>query len=158
MASKKLSWEAKPRTMLRYIKVGDIFMLSLDGSSYAVGRILSKVDIGHGVEFFDLLLPSPAVAWEKIESATRLCDPVFIDSYGLFDKKIEGDWRIVGHDSNFAPHEEESYFSCGGGQYWKVNIFGEEVEVTQKEAEKYPPYTPQGDKKVKQWLVPLLVR
>lgn len=151
-------WDKKPRTALRGIKVGDIFLLSIDGESYAAGRVLSKVDIGHGVEFFDLLLPRPEITASEIAAAQRAGTPVFVDSYGLFDRKIEGDWRIVGHDDGFAPREESTYFSYGAGQYWRVDIFGAEEEVSQKEAEKYPSYSPQGDAKVKQWLVPLLHR
>lgn len=151
-------WDKKPRTALRGIKVGDIFLLSIDGRAYAAGRFLSKVDIGHGVEFFDLLLPKPEITASEVVSAQRVGTPVFVDSYGLFDRKIEGDWRIVGHDDGFVPHEESAYFSYGAGQYWKVDIFGAEVEVSRSEAEKYPPYSPQGDVKVKQWLVPILNR
>lgn len=54
-------WEKKPRTTLRGIKVGDIFMLSLGDLTFAVGRILSKTSIGHGAEFFDLLLSRPEI-------------------------------------------------------------------------------------------------
>ena len=151
-------WNKKPRAALRGIKIGDIFLLSIDGSSYAAGRVLSKVDIGHGVEFFDLLLPHPEITVSEIASARRAGTPVFVDSYGLFDRKIEGDWRIVGHDDGFVPRAESAYFSYGAGQYWKVDIFGGEVEVSQQEAKKYPPYSPQGDVKVKQWLVPILNR
>ena len=146
-------WDKKPRTALRGIKAGDIFLLLIDGGSYAAGRVLSKVDIGHGVELFDLLLPRPEISASEIASAQRAGMPVFVDSYGLFDRKIEGDWRIVGHDGGFVPQAENAYFAYGAGQYWKVDIFGSEVEVSQREAEKLPPYSPQGDLKVKQWLV-----
>ncbi|PKD39928.1 phosphotriesterase [Methylomonas sp. Kb3] len=33
-------WGAKPRTMLRYIKSGDIFMFQVDDNRYGIGRIL----------------------------------------------------------------------------------------------------------------------
>jgi hypothetical protein len=143
-------WDKKPRTTLRSIKIGDIFLLELDAASFAAGRIISKVDIGHGVEILDLLLKQADITHQMIASSRRLCPPFFVDSYGLFDRKIEGDWRIVGHDSEFAAHEENTYFSYGGGQYWKVDIFGNESEISKSEAEKYPSYTPLGDLRVRE--------
>lgn len=151
-------WDKKSRTTLHSIKVGDIFLMAIDDSRYAAGRIISKVDIGHGAEFFDLILSNPEISATAIESAKRLCSPVFLDSYGLFDRKIEGDWRIVGHDQSLFLADENIYFTYGAGQYWKVDIFGNETEISKEESEKYPPYSPQGDAQIKDWLTPMLVR
>ncbi|WP_373233276.1 Imm26 family immunity protein [Cohnella sp.] len=84
-------WEKKPRTTLRGIKVGDIFMLSLGDLTFAAGRILSKTSIGHGAEFFDLLLTRPEFSAADIESSRRACPPVIIDSYWVFDRKLDYD-------------------------------------------------------------------
>ncbi|MDR1848537.1 MAG: immunity 26/phosphotriesterase HocA family protein [Zoogloeaceae bacterium] len=158
MSSIKIhGWDKKPRTMLRYLKVGDIFMLSLDYGSYAAGRILSDVSIGNGVEFFDLLLPRPEVTVAQIESAKRIGTPVFINSYGLFDRKSVGNWRIVGHHHGFVPGEERGvYFTYGVGPFWKIDLFDNEIQITESEARKLPLYVTQDDAKVKKWLVPLL--
>jgi len=159
MSSIKIhGWNKKPRTMLRYLKVGDIFLFALDESSYAAGRILSRVAIGHGVEFFDLLLPQPEVTAEQIESAKRMGRPVFIDAYSLFDRRAEGDWRIVGHHHGFVPGEERGvYFTYGICPYRKVDLFDNEIAIiTESEARELPHYSPKGDAQVKRWLVPLL--
>jgi len=162
MSSIKIhGWDKKPRTMLRYLKVGDIFLFALDESSYAAGRILSRVAIGHGVEFFDLLLLQPEVTIVQIETAKRMGRPVFIDAYCHFDRKVVGDWRIVGHHHDFVPSEERGvYFTYGDPDYqcWKIDLFGNETEITAGEARELPPYTPQLDARVKRWLIPLLTR
>jgi len=151
-------WDKKVRTMIRFIKVGDIFLADLGNSLFAAGRILSKLNIGHGVEFFNLVLHEPQISIEEIESAKRLCPPVIIDSYWLFDRKIDCDWRIIGHETGFSVRpESDVYFSYGGGRYWRVDIFGNEKEISEREADNFPPYTPQACEQVKQWLVPLLL-
>ncbi|MDR3100193.1 MAG: immunity 26/phosphotriesterase HocA family protein [Paraburkholderia sp.] len=150
-------WDKKPRTPLRSLKVGDIFLLSLGDSAYAAGRILSKVDIGHGVEIFDLKLSNPEITAEQIIESKIIKEPVIIDSYWVFDKKPDCDWRIVGHDSGFSlPEKLNAHFSYGGAKHWKVDLFGHQVEISQKEAENLPPYTPQRDAQVKKWLLPLI--
>ncbi|PCE34067.1 Imm26 family immunity protein [Burkholderia ubonensis] len=158
MGSIKLhGWDKKPRTPIRSLKVGDIFLMALSESSYAVGRILSKLDIGHGVEFFDLNLSEHEVAAGQIENAEMLAGPVIVDSYWVFDRKPDCDWRIVGHESGFSPSEGvNAYFSYGGAQYWKIDLFGNQVEISKREAEELPPYTPQRDAQIKKWLTPLL--
>lgn len=161
-------WDKKPRTMRRFLKIGDIFMLSLDDGSYAAGRLLSKVSIGWGAEFFDLLLPRPEVTAVQIESAKRIGAPVIINAHILFDcKKILvkpsgellqfGDWRIVGYHHGFVPGEERGvYFTYGLGPFWKVDLFDNEEQITESEARKLPRYVTQKDAEVKKWLVPLL--
>ena len=36
------SWEKKPRTMLRYLKIGDIFCFRYDDHTYRFGRIMAR--------------------------------------------------------------------------------------------------------------------
>src|SRR5687767_3004002 len=92
MSSKKKSgWNAKPRTRLRYIKPGDLFMFRLDDSKHGVGRIISKVSLGHVAEFFEVTLNSPELQGFDLARVKRRGLPVVLDSYSLFDRKIEGD-------------------------------------------------------------------
>jgi len=83
-------WGAKPRTMLRYIKSGDIFMFQVDDNRYGIGRILIKIDFGHLAEVFDEILRSTELSEEIIRHLKRVNSPIILDSYGLFDKKLEG--------------------------------------------------------------------
>lgn len=67
---------------------------------YGVGRIMTQNSLGHVAETFDKILTSPDV---KSLSFSRLGDPVILDSYSLFDRKLEGDWRIVAHQIDYEP-------------------------------------------------------
>ncbi|WP_235192721.1 Imm26 family immunity protein [Erwinia mallotivora] len=81
------AWDKKPRTMLRFIKPGDIFCFQLDDKKYGFGRIISKVSIGHSAEIFDHFSSSPGID----ESALNLNNSLFLlilDTYSLFDKKF----------------------------------------------------------------------
>lgn len=150
-------WNAKPRTMLRYIKPGDIFLFRLNEERFGVGRVLSKIDLGHVVEFFHEVLEQPVVDSDVVRRAHRVGAPIIIDSYSLFDKKLEGDWRIVAHQENFSPlGNEGTYFAYGAGNSWKkVDIFGNEEPISESEAKKLVPYSPRGDFEVKEMLTSL---
>ncbi|WP_180296972.1 Imm26 family immunity protein, partial [Snodgrassella alvi] len=80
-------WDKKPRTMLRFIKAGDIFCFKLDEQRYCFGRIIIKIFIGHVAELFDNISNSPDISEAEIKQARRLIEPVILDSYSLFDRK-----------------------------------------------------------------------
>ncbi len=86
----------------------------------------------------------------------RLGRPLVLDSYSLFDRKAEGDWRIVGHEPNFTPRDVgDVFFTYGDGSgRRKVDVFDNETPVTAEEACKLPPYAPFGDGDVKRELYP----
>ena len=81
-------WEKKPRTMLRYIKFGDIFCFRYDHRTYRFGRVMAKV-IFHIVEIFDYTSEHPVITEEDILRAGRLLVTP-LDTYSLFDRKSEG--------------------------------------------------------------------
>ncbi|WP_197326187.1 Imm26 family immunity protein [Ralstonia solanacearum] len=151
MVSKKLGWEAKPRTMLRYIRPGDVFALALGGGKYGIGRIISTVSLGHVAEFFDRIVGDPDVSVVDVCGWRRLKRPVILDSYSLFDRKTEGDWRIVAHQENFEPRlVSDVFFTYGDGDgRRKVDVFDNETPVSASEARDIPSYSPLGDESVK---------
>ena len=76
----------------------------------------------------------------------RLGRPVILDSYGLFDRKIEGDWRIVAHDEGYIPHDESVRFTSGIASGCKrIDIFDNEEAIAESEAKKLPDYSPMGE-------------
>lgn len=145
-------WGAKPRTMLRYIKPGDIFMFQVDDNRYGIGRILIKIGFGHLAEIFDEILYSTELSEEIIRRLKRVNSPIILDSYGLFDKKLEGDWRIVAQQDGFqVPTLDNICFSYGVTNSWKkIDVFGNEESITENEANKLPKYSPKGDRDVKE--------
>ncbi len=146
-------WDKKPRTMLRFVKSGDIFCFHLRGREYCFGRVISKIMTGHVVEFFNFVNNLPEISEGQVNTTNRLLSPVVIDTYGLFDKKVykDSDWRIIGHQHDFIPENiDDVYFTYGvGNSCKKVNVFDHEVTISEKEAENYPRLSPHGDHDVK---------
>ena len=89
-------WDKKPRTMLRFIKPGDIFCVKLNDKKYIFGRIISKIFFGRVAEIFNYVSSTPEIKVEYIDSSKRMFAPILLDSYTLFDRKTEkeADWRI----------------------------------------------------------------
>jgi hypothetical protein len=138
--------------MLRYIKPGDIFMFAIDAGRFGIGRVISTVSLGHVVEFFEPVLERPTVDGLDFKGLKRRGSPVVLDSYSLFDKKLEGDWRIVAHQEGFEPQDvEHVYFTYGAGSMRKkVDAFGKTTDISASDAANLPLYSPSGDKHVKQ--------
>jgi hypothetical protein len=144
---RKRGWDVKPRTMLRFIKPGDLFLFRLDESTYGAGRIISRVSLGHVVEFFDVTLDEPELQGIDMASVARLGRPVVLDAYSLFDRRLEGDWQIVGHDDGFVPKDvDDVFFTYGvGPDRQKVDVFDNRTTIPAHEAEGLPLYSPHGD-------------
>ena len=79
--------------MLRFLKSGDIFCFKYDDHTYCFGRIMSKV-IFHIVEIFDYTSDQPIINEKDILRSGRLLVTP-LDTYSLFDRKSEGEWRII---------------------------------------------------------------
>lgn len=137
-------WEKKKRTLLRNIKPGDIFCFAL-GENYRFGRIMTRNRFGHVAEIFEEISNSPTLPELNFEK--RIGRPIILDSYGLFDKKIEGDWRIVAHQEAYQPRPDEAIrFTYGKkGNCKKVDIFDNDEDITESEAKKLPKYSPMGE-------------
>jgi len=145
-------WNSKPRTMLRFIKPGDIFVFKLNDEYFGFGRILTKVSLGHVAEIFDSILTSPTVTPELLSSVSRLGTPVVLDTYSLFDKRLEGDWQIVAHDSEFCMGDTDNvYFVYGHPNSWiRVDVFGNKESMADLEAALLSKYSPRGYGEVKE--------
>ncbi|PIT13724.1 immunity 26/phosphotriesterase HocA family protein [Snodgrassella alvi] len=149
-------WDKKPRTMLRFIKAGDIFCFKLDEQRYCFGRIIIKFMVGHIAELFDNISNSPDISEAEIKQARRLIESVILDSYSLFDRKIEkgSDWRIIGHQQNYLPTDMDGVYFIYGVEQWckKVDIWGNEIPISEQEAESLPRVSPFGDYNIKELL------
>ncbi|UAY97063.1 immunity 26/phosphotriesterase HocA family protein [Dickeya dadantii] len=146
-------WKKKPRTMLRFVKPGDIFCFRINDNKYGFGRIISKITAGHVAEVFNLFLSEPIIEDDEIIHAERAFTPLVIDTYGLFDKKVEpnGDWRIIGRQEDYTPKDMDGvYFSFGiGDSCKKKDIFGNVFSITEEEAELLPELSPNTDYDIK---------
>ena len=105
-------WEKKPRTMLRFLKIGDIFCFKYDDYTFCFGRIMADV-MFHIVEIFDYISDQPVISEEDILGANRLLVTP-LDTYSLFDRRSEGEWRIIGHQEDYVPPEIRKTFGSFG--------------------------------------------
>ncbi len=143
-------WDKKPRTMLRFLKSGDIFCFKYDDHTYRFGRILSKV-LFHIAEIFDYSSDQPMITEEEILKAGRLLVTP-LDTYSLFDRKSEGEWRIIGHQEDYTPPEDtaEFWFSWGDRSACrKSNPLNQTVFISEEEWRALPSLSPGGDYDVK---------
>lgn len=149
-------WDKKPRTMLRFVKPGDIFWFKLDEGKYCFGRIMSLMTVGHVAEFFDIFMESPTISESDLNNSKRIIKPIIIDSYSLFDKKIEegSDWRIVGHQDNYTPENiDDIYFAFGIGDFCKKkDFFGNVTSISEREWELLPKLSPKSNFDIKKLL------
>lgn len=147
-------WDKKPRTMLRFVKPGDVFCFRLNKEIYCFGRIVSKITMGHVAEIFDFISKAPNIAEGDIYRSQRLTELIILDTYTLFDKKLEvdGDWRIIGHQDNFTPTNVKGfYFSYGiGNSCRRVDVFNNEECIEEENKEKYFPLTSRRDMYIKE--------
>lgn len=147
-------WNKKPRTMLRYLKTGDIFCFQISDGKFGFGKIVSKVSVGHSAEIFDYFSHSPDDYDIAAFNSDLKSMPVILDSYSLFDKKISGEWRIIGHEEGGKVKQFENiYFVYGSsGERKKVDMYGNTTEIADKASESYPPYMPKNDYHIKNML------
>lgn len=142
-------WEKKTRTMLRYIKIGDIFCFKYDEHTYCFGRIVAKVTF-YIAEIFDYTSEQPIISENEIYNSSRLTI-IPLDAYSLFDRKIDGEWRVIAHQENYIPeHMEDIWFSWGiGSGCRKSNVFDDTVFISEEEWKTIPPLSPNGDYLIK---------
>ena len=110
------------------------------------------------VEIFDYASDQPVISEEDIRGASRLI-AIPLDTYSLFDRRTEGEWRIIGHQENYTPEDAENiWFSWGiGSDCKKSNVFDHTVSISEEEWKMLPPLSPSGDYKVK-WEVAAKLR
>ncbi|AKF48642.1 Imm26 family immunity protein [Pseudomonas syringae] len=153
---KIFKWEENKRKQLRHIKPGDIFCFDLGQIGYGLGRVMTRNSLGHVVEIFKEVLDKPQITCSNF---SRVGDPVILDSYSLFDRKTEGDWRIIAHDPNYtAPLEEPIRFIYGvANNRTEVDIFDNEYP-SRSSPEELPRYSPKGDMQIKEIFIPMLAK
>lgn len=143
-------WDKKPRTMLRALEAGQIFCFKYDEKKFCFGRLMTKCCVGHIAEFFNYISDAPAITAEILSSCKRVSVQI-IDSYSLFDRKTEGEWRIIGKRGNYIPSDvaDIKFYMGIGSDLRIVDYFDHETKASAEEAKKYPPLSPHGDYQIK---------
>lgn len=149
-------WDKKPRTMLRYIKIGDTFCFKYDDHTYCFGQIISKVQF-YIAGIWGYVSEQPAISKDIVLNAEYLLITP-LDVYSLFDRKREGElkreWRIIGHQDDYALKcVEDIWFAWGiGFDCRKSDIFGNTVSISEDEWRTLQKLSPKGEYEVKQML------
>jgi len=140
-------WDKKKRTMIRFMKPGDIFCFRLNEEKYCFGRIIAKTLVGHIAEVFDYMAEEPIITESQVVLSSRLIAPVVLDSYSLFDKKTEGEWRIIGHQQDYIPTDVENVYFVYGMGIWskRIDVYGNDTPISVEERSNYPLLAPKGD-------------
>lgn len=75
-----------------------------------------------------------------------------LDAYSLFDRKSEGEWRIIGRHEDYTPPEDAAEFLFSWGDRSdcrKSNVFDQTVRISEEEWHALPWLSPCGDYDVK---------
>lgn len=125
-------WDKKPRTMLRFVKPGDIFCFKLDEDRYCFGRIITIMTVGHLSELFDIIKKSPGITELEISNARR----------------------IIEHQVNYNPKNLDGiYFALGiGDSCKKKDCYGNDFLISESEWKTLPKLSPKGGFDIKKRL------
>lgn len=125
-------WDKKSRTMLRFVKPGDIFCFKLDEDRYCFGRIITLMTVGHLSELFDIIKKSPGITELEISNARR----------------------IIEHQVNYNPKNLDGiYFALGiGDSCKKKDCYGNDFLISESEWKTLPKLSPKGGFDIKKRL------
>lgn len=125
-------WDKKPRTMLRFVKPGDIFCFKLDEDRYCFGRIITLMTVGHLSELFDIIKKPPGITELEISNARR----------------------IIEHQVNYNPKNLDGiYFALGiGDSCKKKDCYGNDFLISESEWKTLPKLSPKGGFDIKKRL------
>lgn len=125
-------WDKKPRTMLRFVKPGDIFCFKLDEDRYCFGRSITLMTVGHLSELFDIIKKSPGITELEISNARR----------------------IIEHQVNYNPKNLDGiYFALGiGDSCKKKDCYGNDFLISESEWKTLPKLSPKGGFDIKKRL------
>lgn len=154
-------WDKKPRTMLRYVKVGDIVCFEIDrsGNKFGYGQLIARLTGGFVFKGLNITHDhADSITVEELQKAESLGSMYLLDVYGTLDNKKylhDGDWRIIGHEKDFRLSEKDIntvFFEYGAnGVKKKVSLLNEHTPITDKEAENCIPATPVSGDQAKVW-------
>lgn len=144
----------KKKVKLGDIKSGDVVSFQCAPGTFGYGVIVSRIMDGHVAELCKYFGPGPEMPPES-NLADTFFPPVILDAFSLIEKAVEGDWRIVGHISNYLPDDRVSNIRFRWGVKGKqstTDIHNHHEKVSDEEAAKWPNASPSGDWDVKNYL------
>lgn len=156
------SWNTKVRTMLRYIKVGDIVCFEIDASKeeYGYGILIAKLPYGFVFRALNIRhFKADNIKINELQNAKPFGKLFILDAYSTLDKKNtkDGEWRIIGNCEDYCLSKfdiDNVFFEFGvNGMKKKINLLGKETPITDNEAKNYELYSPVSGDEAKKWYI-----
>jgi hypothetical protein len=135
------------------LKPGDILSFELSSGLYGFARVLAKPKLGDAIEVFDYFSANQEDYKKAILSPPLFEQPIILDGYTIFWKKLVNNWSLVARDDNFDYNEENKAkvkFKYGVPGLFKLIDLNDVsyTDMSQEEAEKYPDYSPYNNQAV----------
>jgi hypothetical protein len=129
---------------------GDLFSFRYDEKHYGFGRLISNVSMGMVAEIYDYFSGSPI--FDPNRSEKWLVDPVLLDSFGLFERRSEGEWISIGKTPDYVTPDKfnDVFFVTGTpGKFQAVRVDNSRLDISQEAAIGHRRYTSCGDTQIK---------
>jgi hypothetical protein len=135
------------------LKPGDILSFELSPGLYGFARVLAKPKLGDAIEIFDYFSVNQEDYKKAISCSTLFEQPVILDGYSIFWKRLANNWSVVARDENFDYSQEERAkvkFKYGVPGLYKLIDLNDAsyTDISQQTAEKYPDYSPYDNQAV----------
>lgn len=89
------------------LKPGDILSFELSSGLFGFAKVLAKPKLGDAIEVYDCFSTNQNDYKKAIMSSLLFEQPVILDGYSIFWKRVVDNWSVVGKDENFKFDEAD---------------------------------------------------
>lgn len=135
------------------LKEGDILSFEIAPQLFGFAKVLAKVKLGDAIEVYNYFGICQNDYKKALISLPLFEQPIILDGYSIFWKRVVKNWDVVGRDENFRFNEMDRAkvkFKYGvPGLFKLIDLNGVSYpNVSQEEAVKYPDYSPYNNQAV----------
>lgn len=129
------------------LKEGDILSFELDSGLFGFAKVLAKPKLGDAIEVYDYFSKNQNDYEKAIRFPPLFEQPIILDGYSIFWKRVVSNWSVVGRDEDFKFDKVDGSkvkFKYGVPGLFKLIDLNDVsyANVSQEEAVKYPDYSP----------------
>jgi hypothetical protein len=135
------------------LQPGDILSFEITPELFGFAKVLAKPKLGDAIEVYDYFSTNQDDYKKAIISSPLFKQPIILDGYSIFWKRVVDNWNIIGRDENFKFDEADRAnvkFKYGVPGLFKLIDLNDVsyTNVSQEEAEKYPDYSPYNNQAI----------
>lgn len=135
------------------LRPGDILSFELTPGLFGFAKVLAKPKLGDAIEVYDYFSTNSDDYEKAIVSSPLFEQPIILDGYSIFWKRVVDNWNRIGRDENFNFDEADRAkvkFKYGVPGLFKLIDLNDVsyLDVSQEEAQKYPDYSPYNNQAV----------